>query len=153
MLPIRADHVRLFLHIVAACVWIGGQVVLAGLVPVLRRVDTDDRRATRAVARQFQRLAWPAFAVLLATGIWNLVDVHASEQSTQWLVTLFVKLVLVAVAGVGAGLHALLTGPAVTRATDPADLRRRQAMSGGLAGVGLLAALGAAFLGVQLTLH
>lgn len=152
MLPVGADHVRLFLHIVAACVWIGGQIALAGLVPALRRVDAE-RTATRAVARQFQRLAWPAFAVLIATGIWNLVAVHAGDQSTEWLVTLFVKLLLVAVAGIGAGLHALLTGPAVSRATDPVELRRRQAISGAMAGVGLLAALGAAFLGVQLTLH
>jgi hypothetical protein len=41
----------------------------------------------------------------------------------------------------------------VARATNPAELRRRQAISGALAGVGLLAALGAAFFGVQLTLH
>lgn len=153
MIPIRADHVRLFLHIAAACVWIGGQIVLAGLVPALRRVDTDDRRATRAVARQFQRLAWPAFAVLIATGVWNLVAVRAGDQSTEWSITLFVKLVLVAVAGVGAALHAWLVGPAVARRTATAEVRRRQMVSGAMAGAGLLAGLVAAFLGVQLTLH
>jgi hypothetical protein len=28
---------------------------------------------TRAAARRFNQIAWPAFAVLVATGIWNIV--------------------------------------------------------------------------------
>ena len=58
------------LHIFAATVWVGGQVVLAAIVPLARRLGGRD--ATRAIARRFQIVAWPAFAVLLVTGTWNL---------------------------------------------------------------------------------
>ena len=70
MLEIGVDELRVFLHVLAATVWVGGQLVLAGLVPALRRLGPD---APRVVAGQFNRIAWPAFAVLVATGIWNVL--------------------------------------------------------------------------------
>ena len=102
MLPITAATVRLFLHVIAATVWVGGQLTLAGLVPVLRGLDPT---APKAVARQFNRIAWPAFGVLVATGVWNLVEVKVGDASTKYQVTIFVKLCVVAVSGVGAFLH------------------------------------------------
>ena len=38
MLPFTLDTVRLSLHILAVCIWIGGQLVVAAAVPVLREV-------------------------------------------------------------------------------------------------------------------
>ena len=38
MLGLNLDVVRLFLHILAAPVWVGGQLTLAGLLPALRRI-------------------------------------------------------------------------------------------------------------------
>jgi hypothetical protein len=114
-------------------VWVGGQIVLAGLVPVVRAnagVDT-----VRAVARRFQMIAWPGFALLVATGIWNLAAVHASDQSSEYLTTLFVKLVLVGISGAAALAHIMV---------------RKPALKGLMASFALLAALGAAFLGVLL---
>lgn len=37
MLPVHAATVRLFLHVLGATVWVGGQIALAGIVPVVRR--------------------------------------------------------------------------------------------------------------------
>ena len=65
MLPLTADALRTFLHVLAATVWVGGQLTLAGLVPTLKGLGPD---APRAVARQFNRIAWPAFGVLVVTG-------------------------------------------------------------------------------------
>ena len=135
MLPIHAATVRLFLHVLGATVWVGGQIVLAALVPTLRR--TGGRDAILAAARRFQLVAWPAFVLLLATGVWNLFAVHVGDQSSAYYTTLFVKLLLVAVSGIGALGHTLF-------------MRRSPALGGALAGVGLLAALGATFLGVLL---
>ena len=102
MLRINTETIRLFLHVIAATVWVGGQLTLAGLLPALRALGDD---APKAVARQFNRIAWPAFAVLLVTGVWNLAEVKMKSRPTAYQVTLFVKLCLVALSGIGAFLH------------------------------------------------
>jgi putative copper export protein len=59
------------LHFTAATVWVGGQLTLAGLVPGLRGLSPD---APGVVARRFNQIAWPAFGVLVATGVLNIID-------------------------------------------------------------------------------
>lgn len=97
-----SEATRLFLHVVAACVWLGGQIVLAGLVPVVRR---ESRETLPSIARAFARIAWPAYAVLVATGIWNLWSLDTSNASTSYLSVVFFKVVVVAVAGVATVAH------------------------------------------------
>jgi putative copper export protein len=133
VLPLTAQTLRLTLHVLAACVWVGGQVVLAGLVPTLRGLGDD---APRKVARAFGRIAWPAYGVLLVTGIWNLLEVQVGDRDTAYHVTLGVKLLVVAAAGVSAGIHATTRQRAVLAAT------------GAIAGITSLLAV---LLGVQLT--
>jgi putative copper export protein len=72
MLAVSWGTVRLFLHVLAATVWVGGQLTLAALVPVLRRQGPD---APRVAARRFSLVAWPAYGVLLITGVWNIAAV------------------------------------------------------------------------------
>lgn len=114
MLPFTLDTLRLSLHVVAATVWVGGQFLLAGLLPTVRALGDD---APRAVARRFNRIAWPAFGVLVATGIWHLVDLPVGDFSTEWQVTLFVKITVVAVAGASAAVHAGVRNRAAIAAT------------------------------------
>lgn len=102
MLSVSWDTVRLFLHVLAATIWVGGQITLAALVPVLRRLGTD---LPRTAARRFNLIAWPAFAVLLITGVWNIVAVR-SQIHGSYQTTLTVKLVVVVISGVTAALHA-----------------------------------------------
>jgi uncharacterized membrane protein len=85
-------------------------------------------------ARRFNQVAWPAFAVLVITGIWNIFAVR-SQVHGSYQTTLIVKLVVVAISGITAALHA--------RAKSAAGL----AVFGALTGVSALAAL---FLGVLL---
>jgi putative copper export protein len=94
----------LFLHVLAATVWVGGQFVLAGLVGTVRSQAPD---AVRPVARAFARLAWPAFAVLVATGIWNLVDVDVGNTTTAYQVTVFVKVAVAVASAVFVLIHSL----------------------------------------------
>jgi hypothetical protein len=35
------DSLRLFIHVIGATVWVGGQLVLAALVPALKKVNPD----------------------------------------------------------------------------------------------------------------
>jgi len=81
---------------------VGGQITLAGLVPTLRGLGDD---APRAVARRFNRLAWPAFAVLVLTGVWSVVAVDVADTSVEYQITLFLKLVVVAASGISAAAH------------------------------------------------
>ena len=99
------DELRLFLHLLAATVWVGGQLVLAALVPALRAAGPE---VPAAAARAFSRVAWPAFAVLLVTGAWNVAD-GGQDAGGQGLLT--AKLAVVALSGATAYLHAQATVP------------------------------------------
>jgi putative copper export protein len=131
VLPVGWTTIRLFLHVTAATVWVGGQLTLAGLVPGLRALGAD---APRTVARRFNRIAWPAFGVLVFTGIWNVLAV-SPDWSTAKGRTVMVKVLVVTLSGLAALLHSL--------ARSKAALAVFGAVSG-------LAALGALFLGVLL---
>lgn len=101
MLEVGVEQLRMFLHVLAATVWVGGQLVLAGLVPVLRRAGAD---VPRTAARRFNAIAWPAFAVLVATGIWNVVA--DGDRGGAYRRTLEAKVAAVVVSGATAYLHA-----------------------------------------------
>lgn len=101
MLPVGVTTIRLFVHVLAATVWVGGQLVLAGLVPGLRRLDPE---LPRKVARRFATIAWPAYAVLVVTGIWNLLAVHATFTG-EYGATLMAKIGVVVVSGGSAFVH------------------------------------------------
>jgi putative copper export protein len=103
------DTVRLTLHVLAATIWVGGQLVMAGLVGPTRDLGGD---AAKVLARAFARLAWPAYVVLLATGIWNVSAVHYSSQDSAWKAVLMAKIVVVVLAGVGVFLHQRATSKA-----------------------------------------
>lgn len=133
MLPVTLDSFRLFLHVTAAAVWVGGQLTMLGLLPALRTLGPD---APRAGARAFGRVAWGAFAVLVVTGIWSLVAVDPSSRDTAWHATLGIKLLAVAASGIAAAVHSVS--------------RTRVALAAGGA-IGLLAGLLAVWLGILLT--
>jgi len=126
MLAPGLDALRLTLHVLAASIWVGGQIVLVGLVGPARRAGPD---VPAALARAFARLAWPAYAVLVVTGFWNISTFHWADQSGAWKAVLIAKIVVVVAAGVGSLLH--------TRATSRAAL----ALWGSVAGLASVAAL------------
>jgi len=101
MLGLSVDNVRLFLHVLAAMIWVGGQLTLGALVPTLRAAGAD---IPAAAARGFARIAWPAFGVLIATGIWNMIAEH-DKMHGAYQATFNVKMALVVVSGVTAYLH------------------------------------------------
>ena len=74
------DVTRLFLHVLAATIWVGGQLTLAALVPALRPLGRD---VPGVAARAFRRVAWPAFAVLVLTGIDRAKQLLAAEPKLR----------------------------------------------------------------------
>ena len=123
---------RLTLHVLAACVWVGGQIVLAGLMPTVRGLGDG---ATSKVARSFGRLSWPAFWLLHATGFWNYAAVHGEPATSAWSTAFAIKMLCVLGAGGFSFAH--------TR-TSSAKAR------GATAGLGLLCTVAALILGVAL---
>jgi len=101
MLPVTADGIRLFLHVLAATIWVGGLFTVAALLPVLRSAGAD---VPRAAARRFGRVAWVAFVVLIITGIWNIAAADNTHEH-GYQVTLSIKLAAVALAGLAAWWH------------------------------------------------
>ncbi len=102
MLSPAIDGIRLSLHVLAAAVWVGGQLTLAELVPTVRKLSPE---ATRLAARAFARLSWPAFAILVLTGFWNLGAIDVSAQSAAWKIVLGAKIAVVAISGISAYIH------------------------------------------------
>lgn len=123
---------RLFLHVLAASVWVGGQIVLGGLVPQVRRTNPD---ALKSIATAFGRVAWPAFGLAVVTGMWNLLAVDPTEHGSAYLTTLAVKLGLVAAAAIATLIH------------SQGGSKLALAVGGA---VGLVSSLAVAYLGVLL---
>jgi hypothetical protein len=80
----------------AATVWVGGQFTVAGLLPTIRTFGED---APKQVARVLARLLWPAYALLVVTGFWNIGSLTVSQASTARKTVLIVKIGVVALAG------------------------------------------------------
>jgi putative copper export protein len=124
------ETLRLFLHVLAATVWVGGQITLAALVPALRAAGTD---VPKAAANAFNRIAWPAFAVLILTGVWNVIA--EGDKGPAYQHTLMLKYTLVLISGVTAYVHAKATS------------RKMMAIFGALTGLSAIATL---FVGIWL---
>lgn len=120
------DAVRLTLHVLGATVWVGGQIVVTGLLPTVRGFGDD---APKKVARALARMLWPAYALLVITGFWNISSFDVKHAPGAWTAVLMVKIVVVLVAGVAVFLH--------QRATS----RRALALWGSVGGVASILAL------------
>jgi putative copper export protein len=132
MLSPTADSIRLFLHVLAASVWVGGQIVLGGLVPKLRQVAPE---SLKVAANAFARIAWPAFAVVVVTGMWNILDITVGDMSTEYQVSMFVHVLLAMAAAMFVVIHSV------------GQTKLALALGGAL---GLLTSLGAMFIGILL---
>jgi putative copper export protein len=126
------DILRLSLHVLAATIWVGGQFVLAGLLGTVR---TMGEGAPKKIAQAFGRMSWPAYWLLIATGIWNYFAIDHQSASSSWNAAFGIKMLMVVLAGLGSYLH--------TKATTP---RAR----GIYAGVASLASVAALVLGIAI---
>ena len=131
-ISLGADEIRTTLHLLAVSVWLGGQILMMGLVPVLRKLGTD---APRVAAAGFGRVGWPAFGLAIVTGIWNILAVDLADVSTGYNAVFGIKMLLVVVTGFSAFAH---------QQTNKASVR-------GITGaIGFAAAAGALLLGVAM---
>jgi putative copper export protein len=132
MLSPTIDSIRLFLHVLAASVWVGGQIVLGGLVPKLRLVAPE---SLKVAANAFARIAWPAFAVVVVTGMWSILDITVGDMTSEYQITMFVHVLLAMAAAMFVVIHSI------------GQTKLALALGGAL---GLLTSLGAMFVGILL---
>ena len=132
MLSPTADSIRLFLHVLGASIWVGGQIVLSGLVPKLRKAAPE---SLKVAANAYARIAWPAFAVVFVTGMWNILDIKVGDMSTDYQVTMFVHVLLAMATAIFAVIHSV------------GKTKLALALGGAF---GLLTSLGAMFVGIML---
>lgn len=111
LLASALDGIRLSLHVIAATIWVGGQLVVAGLVPSLRKSGGD---ATKVVARAFARIAWPAYAVLILTGLWNYSSFNMNKVTTAWKIVISIKIAVALFSGLAVYLHQRAKSPKQT---------------------------------------
>jgi putative copper export protein len=132
MISPTLDSLRIFLHVLAVAVWVGGQIVLAGLVPAIR---ASAREALPKVAQAFARVAWPAMIIIVFTGMWGLGSSSASDSDTEYMVTFALKMVMVFIAVAATVVH------------SQGNSKAAKAIGGAL---GLLGSLLAAYAGILL---
>jgi uncharacterized membrane protein len=96
----------LFLHLLSAVTWIGGNILFFAVAPRLRTIPA----AIRVLGRTFRVLSWIALALLLATGLYLL------QRGWDWRGwPLSLKLTLVGIAFVLKALHDFWIAPAAAR--------------------------------------
>jgi predicted signal transduction protein with EAL and GGDEF domain len=106
--------------------------VLAGVVPKLRKSNPE---ALPNIAKGYAAIAWPAMILIVFTGAWGLAATDTANQTTEYTVTLGIKMLLVAGAVIATLIHSNGTSK----------------LAKGLGGaIGLLATLFAAYCGVLL---
>ena len=114
MLP----FLNVWLHILAAVIWLGGMLFLSLVaVPVLRHVDSPLLRMDlfRAMARRFRRLVWVCIVILVATGIGNVMFYGNALPGSAYMKVLHIKLGLVAILIALSLLHDFVIGPRAVR--------------------------------------
>ena len=84
------DTIRIFLHILGASVWVGGQIVLGSVVSGLRREHRD---------------------AAVVTGVWSLLSLEDLDGSGQ--IALALKILAVAASGCAAAAHSMSSSRAV----------------------------------------
>ena len=104
MISPTLDSLRIFLHLMAVAVWVGGQIVLAGLVPRVRAVAPQ---AMTPIANGFARVAWPAMVLIVFTGAWGMASTDVANQGTEYMITFSVKMLMVGLAIAATIIHSV----------------------------------------------
>lgn len=131
-------YISVYLHVLAALLWLGGIFFLAAVAgPILRKLEPEALRARlfSLLGRRFRYVGWIAIAVLLVTGAANLhfrgllrwqVLGNREFWAEPFGYALAWKLVTVALMLALSAIHDFALGPMASRA--PSDSERALAL-------------------------
>ena len=157
------DAIVLGIHIVGATIWVGGTIALGITALALRGPPLDDPHAysvtVTRVARRLSWVMWPALAVTVVTGLYNLSwylpnGVSGLPNASAILVE---KLWLVGFVILVSGLHTFVVSPVLRHRLEAgasaSDLRGLRRLNGILAGLSLVGSVGILFLAASLPFY
>jgi uncharacterized membrane protein len=100
------------IHLLAACVWVGGSIALIVVgVPAVRTLEGESRgRAMRELGLRWRPLGYGALLVLAVTGV-PLAQHDYAEGRSPFQTVLWVKIGLSAALVVASYLHNFVLGP------------------------------------------
>ncbi len=119
-----------WIHVIAAVVWIGGNLILAMvIVPHFRQNLPPVQRIKilTLIGKRFEPIVWGCVLILLFTGIANIfnsVDLSSADTSlliVPFMRTLGIKLLLFIILLVLTGLHSFIYGPKLSKAIEGLD--------------------------------
>jgi uncharacterized membrane protein len=162
-----SESITPWLHILAITVWIGPQFFLfLAAIPAIRTIEDAQVRAQtlRTIVTRFGWIAWGAMAVIILTGISNLFQTGSDapfslwDSDYRWFRIFAEKMTLVGLAVALTVVHTFWVGPQQLRLAeqldaDPAAVRNARRLSIAISAAGLLASIGALYLGVVLADH
>ena len=119
-----------WIHVIAAVVWIGGNLVLAMvIVPYFRQNLPPVQRIKllTQIGKRFEPIVWGCVGILFFTGlinIFNAIGIPPSADSaitTSFMRTLLIKLMLFVVLVILTSLHSFVFGPKLAKAIESLD--------------------------------
>jgi copper resistance protein D len=154
-------QLTVFIHILAAIVWVGGMLFLALIVvPATRELPPAERRSLfEQLGHRFRVVGWVCVALLVVTGIGNLsfhgigwdTFVSGDILTTTFGRLLTAKLLLIVLMVIVTAIHDFYLGPASARAAgDVAQTANLRRASGTLARLSTVLALAIVALAVLL---
>ena len=113
----------LWLHILAAVIWIGGNLVMAMVVvPYFRRSVSPVERIQilSQIGRRFEPIVWGCVLVLIFSGLLNIFLSYPdlTGLAGAFMRTLLIKLLLVIVLIFLTAIHSFVIGPRLSQAVD-----------------------------------
>lgn len=97
-----ADGLVTWVHLICASIWVGGSIFIAAVaVPVLRSHTKSVEELVGLmvkIGRQFNKVTIPAFAILIATGVYNargFISEPGALVDSSYGLLLLIKIILV----------------------------------------------------------
>lgn len=119
-----------WIHVIAAVVWIGGNLILAMvIVPYFRQNLPPVQRIQllTQIGKRFEPIVWGCVGILFFTGIANIFEAiglgspSGSESINDFMRTLLIKLILFIALLILTALHGFVFGPRLSAAIEGLD--------------------------------